>query len=64
MLLSVEDDGPGFSEPPEILLHKGLGLINTAERLRSLYGTEQEFTLQNRQGGGARIVIRIPFRPA
>jgi sensor histidine kinase YesM len=64
LLLSVEDDGPGFSEPPEILLRKGLGLANTAERLRSLYGTDQEFTLENRETGGARVVIRIPFRPA
>ncbi len=36
LLLTVEDDGPGF--PPSFAIPDGHGLANTRERLRTLYG--------------------------
>ena len=42
----------------------GVGLRNTRERLRVLYGERQSFTLRNRQPQGAEIVLRLPFEAA
>jgi two-component system LytT family sensor kinase len=62
----VADDGPGFGPlgddglPPG----KGVGLRNTCERLRVLYGSTQSFALNAREGGGASIVLRLPFETA
>ena len=67
LLLEVCDDGPGF---PDDVLENGeraederahIGLVNNRERLRALYGDQQEFVLDNLSGGGARIRIRIPL---
>jgi len=40
----------------------GLGLSNTAERLRALYGADHEFLLQWPQAGGCEITLALPFR--
>lgn len=56
----IEDNGPGF---PEGGIHPaGLGLRNTRERLRQLYGDDHRFRLSNGPAGGARILIDVPFR--
>jgi LytS/YehU family sensor histidine kinase len=56
----VEDDGPGVSlipaSPP------GIGLSNTHARLQHLYGKSHAFALEPAPSGGARAVVRIPFR--
>jgi LytS/YehU family sensor histidine kinase len=57
--LSVEDDGPGF---PPVIKSDGIGLSNTRERLRQLYGTAAELMIERPQQGGARVRISIPFR--
>jgi hypothetical protein len=41
-----------------------LGLKNTRERLHSLYGAGQEIECRNRDGGGAEVFIRLPWRVA
>jgi len=54
----VADDGPGVSSSPP----PGIGLSNTRARLQQLYGDESAFRLEDTPGGGARAVVRIPFR--
>jgi two-component system, LytTR family, sensor kinase len=41
---------------------KGIGLANTAERLRTLYGDDQQFSLRSPESGGYEVTIEIPFR--
>jgi signal transduction histidine kinase len=70
--LVVEDDGPGFSEAA--LRHafdpffttkgaagSGLGLSMVYDATRSAGGTVR---VANRPGGGARVTLRLPLRPA
>ena len=61
--LWVRDCGPGFGTSANSGGH-GLGLTNTRERLRSLYGVAQEVVCRNRDGGGAEVFLRLPWRAA
>jgi signal transduction histidine kinase len=59
----VADDGPGF--PADASGGgRGIGLANTRERLRQLYGDRAALTTSNRPGGGAVVTMRLPFRVA
>jgi two-component system, LytTR family, sensor kinase len=40
----------------------GIGLGNTAERLKSMYGTDYEFSLGWPEAGGCEVVIELPLR--
>lgn len=67
LVLTVADDGPGSplfeqgsSLPPPGNGH-GVGLVNTRERLKVLYGERQGFATRNRQPHGAEVEIRLPF---
>ncbi len=62
LLLAVEDNGPGVADDGRPLLGRGVGLTNTAERLRQLYGDEQSLALATPPAGGLRLEIRLPFR--
>jgi two-component system, LytTR family, sensor kinase len=42
----------------------GIGLGNTAERLRSLYGTDFRFSLGWPEAGGCEVVLELPLRRA
>jgi len=42
----------------------GIGLGNTAERLRTLYGTNFEFSLGWPESGGCEVVLELPLRRA
>jgi two-component system LytT family sensor kinase len=61
LALDVRDAGPGMpaaapaSEP-------GIGLRNTAERLKYLYGDDHTFALRSQDDGGLLVSLRIPFR--
>lgn len=57
LTLWVRDDGPGL-EPTS---REGVGLTNTRERLRTLYGDEAELVLSG-DAGGTVATIRIPLR--
>jgi LytS/YehU family sensor histidine kinase len=57
--LSVRDDGVGMSR---IEAAEGVGLSNTRERLRTLYGDDAVLTLQTSPTGGTDVTVRIPFR--
>jgi signal transduction histidine kinase len=59
--LEIRDAGQGF--PPAGTYQEGLGLRNTRERLRQLYGTDQAFRLENDPAGGAVVTILLPYMP-
>jgi two-component system, LytTR family, sensor kinase len=42
----------------------GIGLGNTAERLKTLYGTDCEFSLAWPEAGGCKVVVELPLRRA
>jgi two-component system LytT family sensor kinase len=58
--IEVRDAGPGMSGPPGTAT--GVGLKNTSERLRYLYGDAHTFTLSALEGGGLLVAIDLPFR--
>ncbi len=61
LIITIRDSGRGFAVGGP--LSEGLGLRNTRERLRQLYGTEHAFLLETPAGGGALVTIMIPFLP-
>ena len=62
LLLTVADDGPGMDQRPERARKGGgVGLANTRERLRELYGNRQSFRLGTTDPHGLTITIRIPL---
>jgi two-component system LytT family sensor kinase len=56
--LVVRDDGVGM----EASSAEGVGLSNTRERLRMLYGSGASVTIRTPATGGTEVVLRIPFR--
>jgi two-component system LytT family sensor kinase len=56
--LGVRDDGVGMSASQG----EGVGLSNTRERLRTLYGEAATVTITPPVGGGTQVVLRMPFR--
>jgi anti-sigma regulatory factor (Ser/Thr protein kinase) len=60
--IRVCDDGPGLQSGWRMEESEGIGLTNTRERLRHLYGSAHRFDLRNSTGGGMTAAIAIPFR--
>ncbi len=58
----VADDGPGLSQTPNS--PRGVGLSNTAARLKELYGEESHFSIVSSPRGGVTAKVEIPFRTA
>ena len=58
--LQVRDDGKGLTG----VLTEGVGLSNTRERLRQLYGTDHSFAMRSGDGRGVELDLRIPYRSA
>ena len=58
IVLWVRDDGSGLSAESR----EGVGLANTRERLRTLYGDDAELTLEADASGGTRATLRVPLR--
>ncbi len=61
----VADDGPGIADPhhPQST-SGGVGLTNTRDRLREMYGDDHNFALENLSPGGLKVCIRIPCETA
>jgi len=57
--LSVRDDGIGLKPS----YAEGVGLSNTRERLRTLYGDDANLTMAPTAEGGTEAILQIPFRP-
>ena len=64
LAVDVEDDGPGMPPATAEAPQRGVGLANTRERLRVLYGDRQHFEVVARQPRGVRVSIRLPFDEA
>jgi len=62
LFLQIEDSGRGFGESLEQNLTKGYGIKNTLERLTILYGNNYSLTFSNKESGGLRVTLSIPFR--
>jgi two-component system LytT family sensor kinase len=68
LILQVSDNGVGTrsQESTKIngatLARGGIGLSNTRQRLRQLYGDHQSLELKPRDSGGLLVRITIPFR--
>jgi len=63
--LHLRDDGPGGVEADLAANgHSRVGLANTRERLRVLYGERQNLGISNRESGGADVHVRLPFSTA
>ena len=61
--LSVLDDGPGLPEGWDPDQSVGIGISNTRERLRHLYGDrDQTFEIFSEPGKGVRVDLSMPFR--
>jgi sensor histidine kinase YesM len=60
--IRVCDDGPGLQSGWLLEESEGIGLANTSERLKHLYGAEHRFDLSNGATGGMIAAIAIPFR--
>ncbi len=60
--LSVEDDGPGLPAGWQSDAGRGIGLRNVRSRMEQLYGSRQEFVIQNVEPKGAAARLRIPYR--
>ena len=62
LLLEVIDDGPGIAtEAGKLPDFKGVGLANTRERLKQLYGDRHSCKFGTALPHGLKIEIRIPF---
>lgn len=59
LCLEVHDNGVGLRQAQ---VEDGIGLSNTKDRLRRLYGSAQAITLDNRPHGGLSVIISLPFR--
>ncbi|HEX5353254.1 MAG TPA: histidine kinase [Rhodanobacteraceae bacterium] len=59
--LAVEDDGLG---PPADGGKEGVGLGATRERLRVMFEDAASLHMHEREGGGTRVELRMPFRAA
>jgi len=64
--IHLRDDGPGFDEndPLPANGHARVGLANTRERLRVLYGERQQLSICNCAPHGVDVHIRLPFETA
>jgi len=62
--LTVRDDGAGLPSGQPDPTSGGVGLANTSERLRQLYGDEASIEVVNVDDGGTEARVVVPFRLA
>lgn len=66
LCVEVTDDGPGLAARDDAPRRRGsgegIGLSNTRERLRQLYGEACRLELAGRPEGGVRVTITLPYR--
>jgi two-component system, LytTR family, sensor kinase len=63
--VTVANSGvPGPPQTQNQAAANGIGLKNTAERLRTLYGAAHTFVLEWPETGGCQVTIELPYRQA
>jgi signal transduction histidine kinase len=60
--ITVRDNGPGKAPSGGPTTTTGLGLRGTRERLRTLYGNEQNLDINFWADGSVEVTISLPFR--
>jgi len=55
----IRDRGRGL---PNGAMRRGLGISNTAERLKQLYGVEHTLAFENCADGGLLVTVAVPYR--
>lgn len=61
--ITVQNSGPANSHlAPPGESAGGIGINNTAERLKALYATNHRFQLQWPETGGCEVTVELPFR--
>lgn len=55
--LAVRDDGAGIGR-----IEEGVGLSNTKERLRTLFGDAASLTITSLPSNGTEVLVRLPYR--
>jgi len=60
--IRVCDDGGGLPTDGLPAVREGVGLGNTRERLRQLYGSTQSLELSSAPGGGLVVTLLLPLR--
>lgn len=63
--IQIKDNGPEAfdSAKNQNRIREGVGLKNTEERLRALYGKQYSFTLEPNEPTGCVVSISIPWQP-
>lgn len=59
LIISISDDGPG---PAGKTTESGIGLANTRERLRQMYGEGADLSLRTVPEGGTTAEVVLPYR--
>lgn len=62
MVLVVKNHNSVLDESPDRLMSRGVGLSNTADRLRELYGADQSFRIQGLEPTGVMAILRLPAK--
>ena len=60
--IDIVDDGPGFAPGWDLARARGVGLANTRDRLRQMYGDGQRLEARNAPEGGALVELQLPYR--
>ena len=60
----MRDDGPGLAANWDLERGAGVGLSNTRERLKRLYGDGQSFRIAGPVGTGVQVDLRFPLQRA
>lgn len=63
LCIRIKDNGPKAYQAPEQGHTRGVGLKNTEQRLRALYGKQYSFTLSSNTPTGCVAEIKIPWQP-
>ena len=61
LVIEVVDDGVGLPEGWSLATTSGTGLKNLGSRLAGEFGASQSLTVEPREGGGVRTMVRIPY---
>lgn len=66
LLMTIRNSGRRTSQAlaPDGESSKGIGLANTAARLKTLYGENQRFSLRSQDNGGCEVTVELPLRTA